>query len=138
MGIAVAVESGLVVPVLRGADLKSVAGIAREIEELGRKARERRLTVDDVRGATLTIDNTGAFGSIVSQPIIPPGQSAIVTTEAIRRELRPVDEASFGVRSVVNLCVSFDHRGLDGAQVGLFMRDVKAHLEAIRPEQAVY
>jgi 2-oxoisovalerate dehydrogenase E2 component (dihydrolipoyl transacylase) len=90
-----------------------------------------------MRGATFTIDNTGAFGSVLSQPIVPVGQVAIITTEAIRRELRPTDDG-FGVRSVVNLCISIDHRALDGAQAGAFMAEVKRRLEAYAPGQIVY
>jgi 2-oxoisovalerate dehydrogenase E2 component (dihydrolipoyl transacylase) len=138
IGIAVAVESGLIVPVVRDADRKSIAGLAHEIAALGAKARDRKLGLDDVRGATFTLDNTGAFGSVISQPLIPPGQVAIMTTEAIRRELRVADDGSFAARSVMNLCISFDHRALDGAQAGMFMRSVKEHLEAIRADQQVY
>ena len=138
MGIAVAAASGLIVPVIRDADRKSVAGLARELDELGAKARDRKLTLDDVRGATFTVDNTGAFGSVLSQPIVPPGQAAIVTTEAVRRELRVAADGSFAARSVMNLCLSFDHRALDGAQAGLFMQAVKRNLEAIRRDQPVY
>ncbi|MDP9238528.1 MAG: 2-oxo acid dehydrogenase subunit E2 [Chloroflexota bacterium] len=137
IGIAVAAESGLIVPVVRDADRKSIAGLARDIDELATKARTRRLGIGDVRGATFTIDNTGAFGSVISQPLIPPGQAAIITTEAIRRELRVAADGAFSVRSVMNLCTSFDHRALDGAQVGLFMRAVKESIEAIRADQAV-
>jgi 2-oxoisovalerate dehydrogenase E2 component (dihydrolipoyl transacylase) len=138
VGIAVAAESGLVVPVVREADRKSVAGLAREIEELSRKARERRLTVQEMQGATFTIDNTGAFGSVISKPLIPVGQVAIITTELVRRELRVNADGSFGGRSVMNLCVSFDHRALDGAEAGTFMRAVKDNLEAYRPDQPLY
>ncbi len=138
MGIAVATEFGLVVPVIRNAGDKSIAGIARELDALGSKARSRKLTIEDMRGATLTIDNTGAFGSILSQPIVPGGQVAIVTTEAIRRELRPLPAETFGARSVMNLCISFDHRALDGAEVGAFMQDVKAKLESYAAEQSVF
>ena len=98
---------------------------------LGAKARTRKLSLDEMRGATFTIDNTGSFGSVMSQPIVPSGQVAIVTTEAIRRELRPGDAGSFGVRSVMNLCVSFDHRALDGAEVGRFLRTAREGLEAL-------
>jgi 2-oxoisovalerate dehydrogenase E2 component (dihydrolipoyl transacylase) len=138
IGIAVAAESGLIVPVVRDADGKSIGGLARELDALGAKARDRKLTIDDVRGATFTLDNTGAFGSIISQPLIPPGQAAIITTEAIRRELRVADDGSFAARSVINLCISFDHRALDGAQAGRFMRSVKQHLEAIRADGEIY
>jgi 2-oxoisovalerate dehydrogenase E2 component (dihydrolipoyl transacylase) len=138
MGIAVATESGLVVPVVREAGNKSIAGLAREIDALGARARARKLTVDEMRGATLTIDNTGAFGSILSKPIVPVGQVAIITTEAIRRELRPLVGDAFGARSVMNLCISFDHRALDGAEAGAFMQAVKANLESYSADQRLF
>ena len=138
VGLAVATDAGLLVPVIRDADRKSIAGLARQINGLGEKARERKLTVDEMRGATFTIDNTGAFGSLISVPIVPVGQVAIITTETIRRELRVTADGSFGARSVVNLATSFDHRALDGADVGRFMRTVKEHLEAYRPDQPVH
>jgi 2-oxoisovalerate dehydrogenase E2 component (dihydrolipoyl transacylase) len=138
MGIAVATESGLVVPVIRGAGDKSIAALARELDALGLKARARKLTIEEMRGATLTIDNTGAFSSILSQPIVPAGQVAILTTEAIRRELRPLPAEAFGARSVMNLCISFDHRALDGAEIGAFMQDVKVKLESYAAEQSVF
>jgi 2-oxoisovalerate dehydrogenase E2 component (dihydrolipoyl transacylase) len=134
IGVAVATASGLLVPVLRNADELSLAGIARETARLGEKAHERKLTLEELRGATFTVDNTGAFGSVLSQPIVPVGQVAIVTTEAIRREIRPVGDGSdelFGVRSLINLCMSFDHRALDGAEAGRFMQAMKRHLEAV-------
>jgi 2-oxoisovalerate dehydrogenase E2 component (dihydrolipoyl transacylase) len=72
-----------------------------------------------------------------SQPIIPPGQAAIITTEAVRRELRVAADGSFAARSVMNLCISFDHRALDGAEAGAFMQDVKRNLESFRADQPV-
>jgi 2-oxoisovalerate dehydrogenase E2 component (dihydrolipoyl transacylase) len=138
VGIAVATDSGLVVPVIRDAGDKSISGLARETGLLGEKARSRKLSIDDMRGASLTVDNTGAFGSIISQPIIPTGQAAIVTTEKIRQELRPHPDGSFGVRSVVNLCISFDHRIFDGAEAGAFMRTAKDWLEAVSPDTTLY
>ena len=140
MGIAVATDSGLLVPVLRAADSKSLAQLAGELLDLSERARARTLTHAELTGATLTIDNTGAFGSLISQPIVPLGQVAIVTTEAIRRELRiiPGDgDDAFGPRSVMNLAISFDHRALDGAEVGAFMAALKTRLEAIAPEDAL-
>ncbi len=138
MGIAVATEAGLVVPVVRDAGAMSIAGLAREINALSVKARGRKLTLDEMRSATLTIDNTGAFGSILSQPIVPGGQVANITTEAIRRELRPLADDTIGARSVMNLCISFDHRALDGAEVGAFMQAVKLNLQAYAADQQVY
>lgn len=141
MGIAVATNSGLLVPVLRAADTKSLAGIARELQDLAERARARTLTREELTNATLTIDNTGAFGSLISQPIVPLGQVAIVTTEAIRRELRVVPARdggdAFAPRSVMNLAISFDHRALDGAEAGAFMAGLKARLEAIGPDDAL-
>ncbi len=139
MGIAVATDSGLLVPVLRAADSKSLAQLAGELLDLGERARARTLTHEELTGATLTIDNTGAFGSLISQPIVPLGQVAIVTTEAIRRELRIIpgdDGDAFAPRSVMNLAISFDHRALDGAEAGAFMAALKSHLEAIAPDDA--
>ncbi len=138
IGIAVAVEAGLLVPVVRDAGSKSIAELARELDELGRKARDRRLTLDEMRSATFTIDNTGAFGSVLSYPIVPVGQTAIITTEAIRREVRVRDDGAFAARSVMNLAVSFDHRATDGAQAGRFMSSVRERLEAIRPDDDAY
>jgi len=137
IGVAVAVDSGLVVPVLRDADRLSLTGLAHLLHELGEKARSRRLTVDDMRAPTFTIDNTGAFGTIASQPIVPPGQAAIITTEAVRQELRPTADGGFAARSVMNLCISFDHRALDGAQAGAFMRDVRQRLEARKADDEI-
>ncbi len=137
LGIAIATDWGLVVPVIRNAGDKSIAGLAAELEALGAKARDRKLALEEMRGATLTIDNTGAFGSIISQPIVPVGQVAIITTEAIRRELRPTADGGFAPRSLMNLCLSFDHRALDGAQAGRFMQAVRSLLEAYRADQQV-
>jgi len=138
IGVAVATDNGLIVPVVRDAEDKSIAGLAREITGLGAKARDRKLGLDDVRGATFTVDNTGAFGSIISQPIIPPGTAAIITTEAIRRELRVAADGSFAARDVMNLCISFDHRALDGAQAGAFMQTARRNVEAFQPSQQLY
>jgi 2-oxoisovalerate dehydrogenase E2 component (dihydrolipoyl transacylase) len=133
IGVAVATDSGLLVPVVRNAGDLSIAGLARELQRLGEAARARQLGVDELRGATFTVDNTGAFGSIISQPIVPPGEAAIITTEVIRRELRPAADG-FAVRSVMNLCLSFDHRALDGAEAGAFMAAVRERLEAVTPD----
>ena len=136
MGIAVATDAGLLVPVLREADRKSLPELARELQDLAERARARTLAHAELVGATLTIDNTGAFGSLISQPLVPLGQAAIVTTEAIRRELRLVgDGDTFGPRSVMHLAISFDHRALDGAEVGEFMAALKERLEAIGPDE---
>ena len=137
LGIAVATESGLVVPVLRDAGDLSITGLAKELSRLGERARARKLTVDDMRGCAITANNTGSFGSIMSQPIVPPGQTAIITMEAIRRAVRVTADDAIAVRSVVNLCVSFDHRALDGDQVGRFIQTVREHLQSIPADGAI-
>lgn len=137
LGIAVATERGLLVPVVRDADRLSVTGLARAINDITERARANRLQLDDVQGGTFTLDNTGAFGSIVSMPIINQGQAAIISLEAIRKEPRVVADSAIAIRLVVNLCLSFDHRILDGHQAGAFIQDVKRRLEALSPETGI-
>ena len=133
LGVAVATDRGLLVPVVKDADRLSVAGLARAMSELGEKARDNKLQLDDVQGGTFTLDNTGAFGSIVSMPIVNLGQAAIISLEAITRRPVVVEDEAIVARDVVNLCLSFDHRILDGHQAGAFLGDVKSRLEAFAP-----
>jgi 2-oxoisovalerate dehydrogenase E2 component (dihydrolipoyl transacylase) len=136
MGVAVGVEDGLIVPVIHDADRLSVTGLAHAIDDLVTRARARKLKLEDVTGGTFTIDNTGVFGSLVSQPIINPPQAAILSTEAIMK--RPVvrDDA-IAVRSIMNLCIAFDHRIVDGSHVGPFMQGIKRRLEALAPDSGL-
>ena len=137
LGIAVAAPQGLIVPVIHDADRISVAGLAHATRDLAQRARQNKLTLDDVHGGTFTLNNTGALGSILSQPIINHPQAAILTTEAIQK--RPVvrDDA-IAIRSMMNLCISFDHRINDGAETGGFLQAVKARLEAMGPDTPIY
>jgi 2-oxoisovalerate dehydrogenase E2 component (dihydrolipoyl transacylase) len=129
VGIAVDVDEGLVVPVVKDADRYSLAGLAATINELATKARSRKLTLDDLSDGTITVDNTGTFGSIASVPIINPPQAAIITTEAIVR--RPwVAEDAIAIRHIMNLCLCLDHRVLDGAVASHFLQAVRKRLEA--------
>jgi 2-oxoisovalerate dehydrogenase E2 component (dihydrolipoyl transacylase) len=137
LGIAVATDRGLMVPVVKDADRLSVAGLARAMSDLGERARDNKLTLDDVQGGTFTLDNTGAFGAVISKPIINLGQSAIITLEAITKRPRVVGDNAIAVRSVVMLCLSFDHRVMDGHQAGYFLRDVKKRLEATGPDTGI-
>jgi 2-oxoisovalerate dehydrogenase E2 component (dihydrolipoyl transacylase) len=137
VGIAVATEGGLLVPVVRDADRLDVTALARTIHDLTERARARKLKLDDVQGGTFTVDNTGAFGPMVSMPIVNLGQAAIISLEAITKRPVVVDRDAIAIRSVVNLCLSFDHRILDGAQAGVFLAEVKDHLEAITPESSL-
>ncbi len=135
IGIGVALEDGLTVPVIKDADQKNLVGVARELEDLGRRARENTLTLEDVQGGTFTITNPGVFGSIWSMPIILPGQAAILATDAIVK--RPVvrDDA-VAVRSIMHLGLSFDHRVFDGAVADQFLNHIKARLEGFRAADA--
>jgi 2-oxoisovalerate dehydrogenase E2 component (dihydrolipoyl transacylase) len=128
IGIAVEIEEGLVVPVLRDADQMSLSGIARRIGELVAKARGRKLTMDDMADGTFTVDNTGALGSIASYPIINSPQAAIITMEAIVKRAWVINDA-IAIRSVMNLCLSLDHRVLDGSVASRFLQSVKRRLE---------
>jgi len=137
LGIAVAAPDGLIVPVIHDADRMSIAGLARALSDISQRARQRKLTLVDVQGGTFTLNNTGVLGSIVSQPIINHPQAGIMTTEAIVK--RPVvrDDA-IAIRSMMNLCLGFDHRINDGAESGGFLQAVKGRLEAMGPDTAIY
>ncbi len=131
LGIAVSLDNGLVVPVLRNADQLSVAGVARAMRAIVQKARSGKLALDDLQGATFTVNNPGSLGSIMSQPIVPVGQAGIVTMEAIvKRPIVTADDA-IAVRSMMNSCLSFDHRVLDGAGALKFLRTLKTQLETV-------
>jgi len=130
VGVAVALDDGLIVPVIRNADRLSVTGLAHAVADLAEKARTGRLTPDDVAGGTFTINNPGTFGSLVSTPILVEPQAAILSTEAVVK--RPVVVGDMiGVRSMMNLSLSIDHRVLDGLAAARFLRQVKGWLEGI-------
>jgi 2-oxoisovalerate dehydrogenase E2 component (dihydrolipoyl transacylase) len=131
LGIAVSLQNGLIVPVLRDVDQLSIAGLARALRGLVQKARGGKLTLDDLQGATFTVNNPGSLGSIMSQPIVPVGQAGIVTMEAIvKRPVVTADDA-IAVRSMMHSCLSFDHRVLDGAQALRFLRTIREQLETV-------
>ncbi|HTD37308.1 MAG TPA: dihydrolipoamide acetyltransferase family protein [Candidatus Limnocylindrales bacterium] len=133
VGIAIAADGNLVVPVIRHTDQLSIKGIALAAAELIDKARRGKLGADDLAGGTFTVNNTGANGAILSAPILVPGQTGIVTTEAVVK--RPVvrDDDSIAVRSMMNVCMSLDHRVVDGAVASGFLSDLKKRLEAMGP-----
>ena len=137
IGIAVAAPDGLVVPVLRDADTLSVAGIAVRASDLTARARQGRLAVEDMQGGTFTLNNTGALGSIASQPIINHPQAAILTTEAVVKRPVVIGDA-IGIRSLMNVCLTFDHRIMDGAEASSFSNAVKQRLEAISDDTGIY
>ena len=128
LGIAVEIEEGLVVPVVRDADRLSLSGMARAISELVAKARNRKLSMEEMSDGTITVDNTGALGSVASVPIINPPQASIITMEAIVKRPWVLNEA-IAIRSIMNLCLCLDHRVLDGAVASRFLQSVKRRLE---------
>ncbi|WP_330948592.1 dihydrolipoamide acetyltransferase family protein [Virgibacillus sp. MG-45] len=128
ISIAVAKDQELFVPVIRNADEKSIKGIARDIHELAMKARNGKLTSEDMQGGTFTVNNTGSFGSVQSMGVINYPQAAILQVESIVK--RPVIiNDMFAARDMVNLCLSLDHRILDGLICGQFLARVKEILE---------
>ncbi len=131
LAVAVSTEAGLMVPVLRDADTLSIVGIAAELRRLSDGARAGTLGIEDVQGGTFTLNNTGALGSVVSVPIINHPQAAIMTTEAIVKRPVVVEGDAIAVRSMMNLCLTFDHRVCDGAEAAAFLSAVKARLEVV-------
>jgi pyruvate/2-oxoglutarate dehydrogenase complex dihydrolipoamide acyltransferase (E2) component len=132
LGIAVALDAGLIVPVIPRAQTLSVQGLAESIADLADRARNKRLEPDEVHGGTFTITNPGQFGAVLATPIINQPQVAILDLEAIVK--RPVvvsgpDGDSIAIRPMTYLCMSWDHRVLDGADAARFLSNVKQRLE---------
>lgn len=139
LSIAVATDDALYVPVLKNVDEKSVKGIAREINEYAQMARTGKLKSEHMQGGTFTINNTGSFGSIQSAGIINYPQAAILQVETIVKKPVIIQENMFAARDIVNLCLSLDHRVLDGLICGKFLSRVKEILENTNKETiAVY
>lgn len=138
LGVAVALEEGLLVPVIKAADEKSVTGLARALNDLVGRARGGRLAPEDVQGGTFTLNNTGALGSVLSMPIINQPQAAILTMEAIARRVVVTADDAIAIRSMMNVCLSFDHRVCDGAHACRFLQSLKQRLEAPGPGGSLY
>ncbi|CAM2141621.1 dihydrolipoamide acetyltransferase family protein [Bacillus halotolerans] len=138
ISIAVATEDSLFVPVIKNADEKTIKGIAREITDLAKKVRDGKLSADDMQGGTFTVNNTGSFGSVQSMGIINYPQAAILQVESIVKRPVVMDHGMIAVRDMVNLCLSLDHRVLDGLVCGRFLARVKEILESIDEKTSVY
>lgn len=141
VGIAVAVDDGLVVPVIRDADSLSLHGLNMAINDLATRARNRELKPDEMQGGTFTVDNTGWTGSILTLPIINVPEVAIITMEKVVK--RPVvlegpDGDVIAIRSMMNMCIAIDHRATDGAQAGAFLTDVRTWLESVDEQTPVW
>ena len=132
IGVAVGTEQGLVVPVVRDADDKSFAEIEKEIGALGRKARDGKLTIEDLSGGTFTISNGGVYGSLLSPPILNPPQSAILGMHKIER--RPIAVGEHGnekieIRPMMYVALTYDHRVIDGREAVTFLVRIKECVE---------
>lgn len=137
ISLAVGTEDSVLTPVIKKADQKNIAGLAQEMDELGKKARSGKLSLDDMTGGTFTVNNTGSFGSILSYPIINYPQAAILTFESIVKKPVVINDM-IAVRSMVNLCLSLDHRILDGVICGRFLQRVKENLEGYSLDTKLY
>ncbi|TVX92819.1 dihydrolipoamide acetyltransferase family protein [Paenibacillus agilis] len=137
ISLSVGTEDSVMVPVIKKADQKNIAGLAREIDDLARRTREGKLTLEDMQGGTFTFNNTGSFGSIQSYPIINYPQAAIITFESIVKRPVVINDM-IGVRSMANMCLSLDHRILDGVICGRFLQRVKENLESYNSDTKLY
>ena len=129
LGIAVSIPDGLIVPVVKDADRLGFTDLVRVLSDLADRARGKQLKPEEVQAGTFTLNNTGATGSIASQPIINQPQAAILTTESIVKRAVVIDDA-IAIRHMMNMCLSFDHRIIDGMMAGQFLSSVKQKLEA--------
>jgi 2-oxoisovalerate dehydrogenase E2 component (dihydrolipoyl transacylase) len=137
LGVSVGLEDTLIVPVVRRADGLSLAGLARAVNDVATRARNKQLKADDLAGATFTVNNSGTFGTLFSYSVINPGQAGILTMEAIVD--RPVAaNGMIGIKPMMYLCFSFDHRVLDGLQAARFLTSCRKWLEAVTAESPVY
>jgi 2-oxoglutarate dehydrogenase E2 component (dihydrolipoamide succinyltransferase) len=134
IGVAVSTERGLMVPVLRDADRLTFAAIEKVIAELAEKAREGKISVDDLRGGTFTVTNGGVFGSLLSTPILNPPQSAILGMHTIQKRPVVVDD-QIVIRPMMYLALSYDHRLIDGREAVQFLVRIKECIE--NPERLV-
>src|SRR5438552_2497873 len=139
LGYAVALgEDGLIVPVIKDADGKSLGGLIRSIRDVVDRAKARRLTMDDLSGGTFTLNNTGPLGTIVSSPIVPPGQAAILSSESIRKRLVVTDDDAIAIRQMMNIVIGFDHRVVDGSTAARFLAAVRGWLQTVGTSVPVF
>ncbi len=128
LGIAVALENGLIVPVIRNADEKNLLGLSRAINDLAARARAKKLNPDEVQSGTFTITNPGIFGALYGLPLINQPQVAILGVGAIEKRAVVIDDA-IAIRPMCHLTLGYDHRLIDGADAGRFLSFVKERLE---------
>ena len=138
LGMAVATDEGLVVPTLYDADQYTIAGLAKQISAIAQRARANKLTIQDLQGSTFVVNNPGTFGTIISVPIINQPHAAILSMDAVVKRPVVIEDDAIAVRSMMYLCLSFDHRILDGAGAGGFLQAVRTKLQSYGREIDVY
>jgi pyruvate/2-oxoglutarate dehydrogenase complex dihydrolipoamide acyltransferase (E2) component len=139
LGMAVATDQGLVVPTIYNADQLTLAGLARQISEVAQRARNNKLTIQDMQNSTFVVNNPGTFGTIISVPIINQPHAGIVSMDSVVKRAVVIEDDAIAVRSMMYLCLSFDHRILDGAGAGGFLQAVRTKLQSYgRDEIDVY
>ena len=138
LGIAVATETGLVVPTVYDADQYTLAGLAKQVNALAQRARSNKLTIQDLQNSTFVVNNPGVFGTIISVPIINQPHAGILSMDAVVKRPVVIEDDAIAVRSMMYLCLSFDHRLIDGAGAGGFLQAVRTKLQSYGREIDVY
>jgi pyruvate/2-oxoglutarate dehydrogenase complex dihydrolipoamide acyltransferase (E2) component len=138
LGMAVATDMGLVVPVIHDADQYSIAGLARQIAAVANRARTNKLTLQDMQGSTFSVNNTGTFGTMFSTPLINQPNAGILSMEAVVKRPMVMEDDAIAIRHMMFLSFSFDHRVLDGAEANGFLRAVRLKLQSYGPQIDVY
>jgi len=138
LGMAVATDAGLVVPTLYDTDQFTIAGLAKQIAAIAQRARANKLTVQDMQNSTFVVNNPGTFGTIISVPIINQPHAGILSMDAVVKRPVVIEDDAIAVRSMMYLCLSFDHRILDGAGAGGFLQAVRTKLQSYGREIDVY
>ena len=138
LGVAVATDAGLVVPTLYDADQLTLAGLAKQVNTIAQRARTNKLTLQDMQGSTFVVNNPGVFGTILSVPIINQPHAGILSMDAVVKRAVVVEDDAIAVRSMMFLCLSFDHRILDGAGAGGFLQAVRTKLQGYGREIDIY
>jgi pyruvate/2-oxoglutarate dehydrogenase complex dihydrolipoamide acyltransferase (E2) component len=138
LGMAVATDAGLVVPTLYDADQYTLAGLAKQISAIAQRARANKLTIQDLQGSTFVVNNPGTFGTILSVPIINQPHAGILSMDAVVKRPVVIEDDAIAVRHMMYLCLSFDHRILDGAGAGGFLQAVRTKLQSYGREIDIY
>src|SRR5258706_3974780 len=138
LGIAVATDLGLVVPTIYDADQYTLSGLSKQVAAIAQRARANKLTIQDMQGSTFVVNNPGTFGTIISVPIINQPHAGILSMDAVVKRPVVIEDDAIAVRSMMYLCLSFDHRILDGAGAATFLQAVRTKLQSYGREIDVY